>query len=62
MEGKGKKPLTKAGKDWKNEAFGWTGCANAAKMKFPRPQDCPFGPEEYGAYGWGHAANGARSI
>ena len=36
---KSKTSLTTAEKEWKDEAFGLTGYATAAKMKFPRPPD-----------------------
>ncbi|KAI1843073.1 hypothetical protein JX266_010762 [Neoarthrinium moseri] len=46
------KTLTKDEKDWRDDAFGTTGFATPAKMKFPRPAGLPAGASAYGAYGW----------
>lgn len=44
--------LTKDEKDWREDAFGITGFATPAKVKFPRPAGLAAGASVYGAYGW----------
>lgn len=46
------KKLSKAEREWREDAFGTNGFATADKMKFPRPAGLPAGASIYGAYGW----------